>query len=269
MSREQIHKYPRTRHLQGSRLQPGDEDLLSVPLSDYRGQQLVIEEKLDGANSAVSFGSGGELLLQSRGHYLVGGHRERHFAMFKSWAQARREALHQVLGQRYVMYGEWVFAKHTIFYDALPHYFFEFDVLDREAGVFLSTAARQELLAGLPVVSVPVLLEGPVDRVEQLHGLVQPSLYKSADWRDALRAAATAAGAEVERVIAETDASDRAEGLYLKVERDGVVVDRLKFVRQSFLTTVLDAGNHWLDRGIVPNGLAPGVDLFAGPGSRP
>jgi len=31
-----LHKYPRTQHLQGSRLQPGDEDLTAVPFSAIR-----------------------------------------------------------------------------------------------------------------------------------------------------------------------------------------------------------------------------------------
>ena len=70
-------KYPRTHHLEGSRLQPGDEDLSQVRLSSLRSVPLVIEEKLDGANAALSFDGKGELLLQSRGHYLVGGGREK------------------------------------------------------------------------------------------------------------------------------------------------------------------------------------------------
>jgi hypothetical protein len=53
------------------------------------------------------------------------------------------------------------------------------------------------------------------------------------------------------------------EGLYLQVEDRGRVIGRYKFVRASFLTAILDAGTHWLDRPIVPNQLADGVDLFA------
>ena len=75
-----IIKYPRTPHLAGSRLQPGDEDLSQVPFSCLAGRRLTVEEKVDGANSAVSFGPEGQLLLQSRGHYLTGGWRERHYA---------------------------------------------------------------------------------------------------------------------------------------------------------------------------------------------
>lgn len=43
-----------------------------------------------------------------------------------------KDRLYEVLGRRYVMYGEWMYAKHTIYYDLLPHYYMEFDVLDRE-----------------------------------------------------------------------------------------------------------------------------------------
>ena len=49
----------------------------------------------------------------------------------KQWANAHRDAFYEVLGSRYIMYGEWMYAKHSVFYDALPHYFLEFDVLDR------------------------------------------------------------------------------------------------------------------------------------------
>ena len=96
-------KYPRTPHLSGSRLQPGDEDLSQIPFSDIQGKHLVVEEKCDGANSAISFGPAGELRLQSRGHYLTGGYRERHYDLLKQWASVHREAFYQVLGSRYVM----------------------------------------------------------------------------------------------------------------------------------------------------------------------
>ena len=75
-----IYKYPRTRHVEGSRLQLGDM-ADEKPIKDLKGLNLIVEEKLDGANSAVSFGADGDLLLQSRGHYLTGGGRERHFAL--------------------------------------------------------------------------------------------------------------------------------------------------------------------------------------------
>jgi|SRR6185437_9021442 len=130
-----IRKYPRTRHVIGSRKQPGDEELESVPFSFLLGRNVVIEEKMDGANCAFSFNSKPEMRLQSRGHYLLGGPRERHFDLFKQWAHAHDGRLFDAIGDRYIVYGEWLHAKHTVYYDALPHYFMEFDVLDLENGV--------------------------------------------------------------------------------------------------------------------------------------
>jgi hypothetical protein len=258
-----LHKYPRTPHLSGSRPQPGDEDLRVVSVEHLQGLRLVVEEKLDGANSAVSFGEDGRLLLQSRGHFLDGGARERHFAMLKSWAGAAQRELRDALGKRYVMYGEWLYAKHTIFYDALPHYFFEFDVLDRETGQFLATAARRELLRGAPVVSAPVLYAGPAPGADRLAALVRPSAFQTARWRESLARICEARGLDAARVLRETDSAGLMEGLYIKAEAEGRVTERFKFVRPGFAQAVNDSGEHWLNRPVVPNQLREGVDLFA------
>lgn len=256
-----IVKYPRTQHLEGSRLQPGDQDLAAVPLAALRGRHVVVEEKLDGANAGISLGDDGRLLLQSRGHFLVGGARERHWDLFKRWSAAHADAIARVATSGRIVYGEWLYAKHTVFYDRLPHYFMEFDVFEPGIG-FLSTARRRELLAGTPLVSVPVLWEGVVRDPAALPDLVGRSLYKSAGWRDALVAAAEAAGISPGRAVDETDPSDQAEGLYIKVEEGGAVVERYKWIRASFLTAVVDSGTHWLARPILPNRLADGVEIF-------
>jgi hypothetical protein len=255
-------KYPRTRHIEGSRLQAGDEDLESVPFSAIAERQIVVEEKVDGANCGVSFDAGGDFRLQSRGHYLTGGYRERHFGLFKQWANTHRAALREVLGARFIAYGEWLYAKHTVFYDQLPHYFLEFDVYDREAGAFLSTERRQAMWRNTPVASVPVLQTGRVTTLAELTRLVGPSLFKSTEWRRRLEEVASAAGLDPALVSGQTDDSDDAEGLYIKVEEDGVVAERFKWVRASFLSAVADSGGHWLDRPIVPNQLAEHADLF-------
>jgi hypothetical protein len=260
----EIFKYPRTLHLEGSRLQPGDEDLDSVPFADLAGRFLVVEEKYDGSNAGLRFDAAGRLWLQSRGHFLTGGEREKHFHLFKQWAHSHAPALHHVLGERYLLFGEWLYAKHTIFYDRLPHYFLEFDVYDSAEDVFLSTARRTELLAGLPLVSVPVLHSGPARSLAELTALVGPSLAKGPDWRQKLLEAAAARGMDPDRVWAETDHSDLMEGLYVKVEEDGRVVGRYKWVRASFLTAVGDSGTHWLKRPVLPNQLRDDVDLFGG-----
>ncbi|HFE44600.1 MAG TPA: DNA ligase [Nannocystis exedens] len=255
-------KYPRTHHVVGSRLQHGDHNLAAIPFAAICGQKLVVEEKMDGANTALSFTQAGELLLQSRGHYLTGGPRERHFDLFKQWANTHADTLHAALGARFVMYGEWLYAKHTCFYDALPHYFMEFDIYDRQEREFMSTHRRRQLLAGLPVVSVAVLWQGIANHLRELTSRVGPSLFKTSIWREALLEAASAAGVGPEQVLAETDREDTMEGLYIKVEANGRVMQRLKWVRPSFLSAIQDSGSHWLARPIIANKLADGVDLW-------
>jgi hypothetical protein len=257
-----LHKYPRTPHLEGSLRRPDDEELGVIPFAEIAGRHLVVEEKLDGANSAISFDEAGALRLQSRGHFLTGGYRERHFNLLKAWAACHQARLFEILGRRYVMYGEWLYAKHTVFYDALPHYFLEFDVLDRSTGAFLSTEGRRGVLASAPVVSVPVLHAGPINDLTALRGMIGPSLYKTAAWRQRLRDSLGSLGLNAELAIQQTDPSDEREGLYVKVEEKGQVTARCKLVRPSFLQTVLDSGSHWLDRPIVPNLLREGADIF-------
>lgn len=258
-----IRKYPRTQHIEGSRLQPGDEDLDAVPFDQIAGKHLVVEEKMDGANCGVSFSSSGELLLQSRGHYLTGGGREIHFTLFKQWANTHAAALHNKLRDRYVLYGEWLYAKHTVYYDALPHYLMEFDVLDTETSEFLNTPRRAELLTGVPVVPVRVLYEGKLKSIKDLTSLLGRSAFITPDHISRLMEKCDEQRLEPDRALRETDRSTDMEGLYIKVEEDGIVTGRYKFIRPSFLTAVFAAEGHWLNRPIIPNTLQSDVDLFS------
>lgn len=255
-----IIKYPRTPHIQGSRLQPGDEDLRQRPFSDIAGKHVVLEEKIDGANSAISFTDDGELRLQSRGHFLTGGYRERHYDLMKQWAAVQQDKLYEVLGCRYIMYGEWMYAKHSIYYDVLPHYFMEFDVLDRETGRFLNTPSRHELLKTVPICHVPVLASGVFNNMDEILKYQGNSSFITEAHIDHLREDAEKLGLDADRVCRETDASRLMEGIYIKVEENGEVVDRMKYVRASFLQTVETPQSNWLDRPIVPNRIMSSIN---------
>ena len=250
-----IIKYPRTPHLEGSRLQAGDEDLSQIPFKNIKGKYLVIEEKIDGANCGISFDSDANLLLQSRGHYLTGGYRERHFNLLKQWATIHKEALYSVLGDKYIMYGEWLYAKHTVYYDMLPHYFMEFDVYDKEEKIFLSTKKRQELLKDLPVVSVPILKTGTFNTLTEITSLIKNSNYISTNHQENLSETCIKLGLDYQKIQSETDPSPLMEGLYIKIENDNEVIGRMKYVRYSFLQSIVQSETHWLDRPIIPNKL--------------
>lgn len=260
---QEIYKYPRTYHLEGSGVQHGDEDLSVLPMASLAGQYLVVEEKMDGANCAISFSDTGRLLLQSRGHYLTGGPREKQFHLFKTWANRYAGELHAQLHTRYILYGEWLYAKHTVFYNALPHYFMEFDIYDKEKGVFLDTEQRRDFLTALPfVVSVQVLFEGYITNAQQLLALLGPSYFIQGQHIEQLSAHCQEKGLNVAQMLKETDSSNLMEGLYVKIEEHGVVQERYKYVRQGFLQTVFDSETHWIDRPLLPNSLKPGVVLF-------
>ena len=256
----EIIRYPRTPHLEGSNLQPGDEGhdrvKLAVLRARFPGAVCIIEEKIDAANAGIFFDGDLHLRIQSRGHILSGGARERQFGPLKEWAAAIEADLLERLEDRYTMYGEWCWAHHTQFYDWLPDYFMEFDVLDRHTGTFLSTPARRALLDGLPISSVPVIGTDWPDSAEALHKMVGPSLYRSPDWRDTLRMAAEQANVDPEDALRLAD-GDLAEGHYIKIEQGGAVLFRAKFVRPGFVQKIVESGVHWSARPMIRNRLAP------------
>jgi len=268
----ELHKYPSTRHLEGSQLQAGDAGHGKstkrgdprVAYASLAGRPIVVEEKLDGANAGISFGAGAELLLQSRGHYLAGGGRERQFGIFKRWAAAHDATLIERLGERYVMYGEWMAKKHSVFYNRLPHFFCEFDIYDRSREVFLSTQARTALLGNAPVLSVPVLYAGIAPpTIAELLCFLRPSLAKDTQWRGDFENTVKREELDLAKCWAQADKSDLAEGLYIKVEEDGVVSGRYKWVRSDFVQAILDSNMHHSQQPFVPNQLAEGVDIYA------
>jgi hypothetical protein len=160
-----------------------------------------------------------------------------------------------------VVYGEWLYAKHTVYYDALPHFVMEFDILDTETDEFLDTPRRAELLGDLPVNPVKVLYSGPFPGENALIGMIGPSHFITPAAPQHLRDEVTRLGWDVEKAMRQTELSGMMEGLYIKVEEGGVVKERLKFVRAEFLQ-VVTADGHWQDRPIVPNRMADGAELF-------
>ncbi|AGX41859.1 RNA ligase family protein [Clostridium saccharobutylicum] len=259
-----IFKYPRTNHIEGSRLQAGDEDLKSVKFEFIKDKYIVIEEKVDGANAGISFDENGKLLLQSRGHFLNGGYGEKQFSLFKLWANTNKYELERILGDRYVMYGEWLYAKHTVFYDELTHYFMEFDIYDKVENKFLSTKKRREILNGHDfITSVLVLYEGKLNKLKELTSFLGKSNFKSENCKEVLRKQCDELKLSYDIAVKQTDISDLMEGLYIKVENKDEVIDRFKYVRSSFLNTILDSETHWVNRPIIPNKLKSGVELFS------
>ncbi|WOO76683.1 Dual specificity protein phosphatase 23 [Vanrija pseudolonga] len=223
-------KFPRTPHL----LNLGASTADDVVLGDFEELtgNLTIEEKIDGANMGISLDFNGVIRTQNRSHWVSSADHAQ-FKPLDSWVAAHEDALRRILGadaqfpERFILYGEWAVARHSIAYSALPGAFIAFDLYDRLEARFLSRGALTRVLAGSDIPQVPLIAETTrVTRAEVLE-LVQ-------------------------RTSAFTDG--RVEGVYVRTEDDErrYTVGRGKVVRGDFI-----AGNeHWTRGPLVLNRFA-------------
>jgi hypothetical protein len=243
-SRDDFVKYPRTPHLFGSRGTDDDKHLSPDDTVDFiADSSLIVEEKLDGTNVGIHFTTTGRMVLQCRGHEISAGMHAQ-YDLFKQWTMGKRPVLEIMLEDRYILFGEWLYAKHSVHYRRLPHYFFEFDIYDKQERGFLDLASRLAILEGTGVRTVPIIHRGIVT-AEQLWALIGPSAYGSAFDNP---------------VTGRTD--NLMEGLYLRTEAEGQVTGRAKLVRSEFVEKVKQS-EHWQHQAMVPNLLAPGSEIWS------
>ncbi len=236
-------KYPRTPHLFGSKGTDDDKHLGKAESVRFLADpSLIVEEKIDGTNVGIHFTDEGQMALQCRGHLITEGMHPQ-YDLFKQWATVKRHVLEERLENRLILFGEWVYAKHSIHYRQLTHYFFEFDIYDKQQQAFLDLTQRLSLLEGLKIETVPVVHTGASRRGE-LEDLIGPSRFDS-HFENPLTGRA----------------DNRMEGLYLRTEAEGVVTGRAKLVRPEFVEKVKQS-EHWQHQPMVANELAEGVSIW-------
>jgi ATP-dependent RNA circularization protein (DNA/RNA ligase family) len=147
-------RFPHTPHLAWLEAQaPRDDKVLSPLEADkFLAHDLVVEEKIDGANLGLSVDANGQLLAQSRGQYLQAPFTGQ-FTRLSPWFSRHSEALASALnGQHLILFGEWCAARHSLDYDQLPNWYLVFDVYDQDRHHFWSSRRRNALasLVGLP-----------------------------------------------------------------------------------------------------------------------
>jgi len=236
-------KYPRTPHLFGSRGTDDDRHLSAGESADILADpSLIVEEKLDGTNVGVHFTTAGRLVLQCRGHEITEGMHPQ-YDLFKQWTMTKRPVMEEMLEDRLILFGEWLYARHSVHYLRLPHYFFEFDIYDKQRGEFLDLDSRLGHLEGTGILTVPVVHRGGIDE-QELRALIDVSRFDS--------------------VFANplTGRDDLImEGLYLRTEAAGRVTRRAKLVRPEFVELV-KRSEHWQHQTVVPNLLAEGAEIW-------
>ncbi|GDY22831.1 hypothetical protein LBMAG56_41780 [Verrucomicrobiota bacterium] len=63
--------------------------------------------------------------------------------LFMQWTSVRRPTLEALLGSRFILYGEWLYARHSLLHRALPHYLLAFDIYDKDAAHFAACCGAQ------------------------------------------------------------------------------------------------------------------------------
>ena len=128
-------RFPHTLHL--AWLAPGKpcDDKVLTP-SEARAllaHDVIVEEKVDGADVGLPVDDQGTLRVQSRGSYVLS------------------HALADALGPDLVLFGEWCYATHSVRYTGLPDWLLAFDVYDRSREAFWSVIRRDQLAKQLDI----------------------------------------------------------------------------------------------------------------------
>ena len=165
-------RFPHTPHLVWlGQDTPRDDKVLSpAEVRALLKGEVVVEEKLDGANLGFSLAADGSLRAQNRGQYLAEPHTGQ-FARLPAWLAQHGHALRSVLTTDLIVFGEWCAARHSLDYSSLPDWFLVFDVRDRLAGRFWSSARRNALAEAAGLVPVPPITRGCFS-VESLEKMV-------------------------------------------------------------------------------------------------
>lgn len=217
-------RFPHTPHIAwlGEGSPRDDKVLLPHEVTELLAADVVIEEKLDGANVGFSLAPDGSLRAQNRGQYLAEPHAGQ-FARLPAWLAQHGDGLRSVLTPKLIVFGEWCAARHSLDYAALPDWFLLFDVYDRRAGQFWSTTRRNELASRAGLLTVPQVQQGKVTV------------------------------SDLKKLVSDTTSRYRAgplEGVVIRRESVDWCEARAKLVRPDFTQAI---ESHWRKRAIEWN----------------
>ena len=207
-------KFPSTPYLLSSSAVSKREDKI---LSDAEAhifftESVTVEEKIDGANLGISFTSDGTIQLQSRGHLLLEPYSGQ-WTPLSDWIHRRTEDLFDSLLDRFILFGEWCYLTHSVFYNSLPDFFIAFDVFDKQCNRFLSVKKRNLLITQIGLTPVPLIFTGHIKREALVH-MIGKSAF----------------------------GDELCEGLYFRIDSGDYLLRRAKYVRSGFSQSI---ETHW------------------------
>ena len=225
-----FHRFPRTPHLTilAENIVRDDKVMSESEREMFLRHELVVEEKIDGANLGISFDGNIHIQLQNRGEYLQYPFTGQ-WKKLPEWFSPKIDTLFEKLTNQYIMFGEWCYAQHSVFYDRLPDWFLGFDIFDKRSLKFLSCPRRNEVFRDIGISEIPTITKGSFTL------------------------------SSLKRKLSISCLSDSpAEGIYLRLDQGDWLEQRAKLVRPEFIQSI---GKHWSRKGIKVNQLKPGVQV--------
>lgn len=154
----------------------------------------VIEEKIDGSQVGLSSaGDGNPPIVRNKNHILVKGYGRKNtnaktqYAPLWNWVYEHADCFRELtalLGEPVGVYGEWIYAEHTLRYDLAPDDFIAYQIHQQGFGIIDPVFARNAIQdAGFHVP--PLLLPTAHFDYTFLKSLtLQPSPWSSRDLRE-------------------------------------------------------------------------------------
>lgn len=221
---EDFFKFPQTPHLAvlGTNVVRGDKVMSGSQREFFLRHELVVEEKVDGANLGISFDSFGNLRVQSRGAYLTPPYSGQ-WKKLSGWLAPKTDLLFEVLRNQYILFGEWGYAQHSVYYNRLPDWFLGFDIFHKKEVKFFSCQRRDKIFEEIGISQVPFIKRGKFSL------------------------------AELKSLLSNSGLGDtQSEGIYLRFDDGEWLGQRAKLVRPQFIQSIEE---HWSRKKIKPNKL--------------
>lgn len=172
-------EYPRIAHLKESLNRTAD-DLESVSIFDLIGKEIKIFEKLDGANVGFTWNTKDDCaMVRNREHILSKNYQKNTKSKIQFrplWnfvAEHKKDILwiSKELSLMPIIYGEWLYAEHSLPYNGLKSLFYAFDIYDPESNRFLTEQYAEELCLNR-FQFVPLLWKGILTDVSTVESLL-------------------------------------------------------------------------------------------------
>lgn len=216
-------KFPRTEHLYYTGSNIRDDLVLPIEkVTEILSKHLIIEEKIDGANLGI-YMINGSITFQNRGKTLL---TDKQFESLHSWYEQNKFDIHDILSKgNYIIYGEWIYATHSIHYTKLPGYFIVFDIYDRHIEKFLSRERVNNLIKETNLPLINLMTSGNFSLQDLILLLDGKSSY----------------------------CNGSIEGIYIRTEENGYLTSRSKIVRSEFINNI---NEHWSSHKLIVNSIA-------------